>query len=209
MFGGAAATFGTGKHPRADCAAQWSALGNVAMVDPWVFGCSGQFAGPELFYWQPVAVAEGTMKIWLQIDATPGNLAGRAGLGLVIRQDDGAILRWAMQQAPADTNNVAEYQALVHGLRLVQRYYPQANVICLTDSLLIVDHLAGRCAVRTPHLHPLHSPACQLISRCVSFRVVHIRRAYNRLADALAWEALSGTKALVQWVNTPQEHLYE
>lgn len=149
------------------------------------------------------------MRIWLQIDATPGNLAGRAGLGLVIRQTDGAILRWAMQQAPADTNNVAEYQALVHGLRLVQRYYPQAHVICLTDSLLIVDHLAGRCAVRTPHLHPLHSQACQLISRCVTFRVVHIRRAYNRLTDALAWEALSGTKALMQWVNTPQEHLYE
>ncbi|XSG76636.1 ribonuclease HI family protein [Herpetosiphon llansteffanensis] len=141
------------------------------------------------------------MNIWLQIDATPGNLQGWAGLGIVLRQNDGTILQWALHQAPAATNNVAEYQALVYGLRLVQRHYPQARVTCLTDSLLIVDHLEGRCAVRTPHLHPLHSQACQLISRCVAFRVLHIRRAYNRLADALAWEALSGSKMLVDWVN--------
>ncbi|WP_054533822.1 reverse transcriptase-like protein [Herpetosiphon geysericola] len=64
------------------------------------------------------------MNIWLQIDATPGKLQGWAGLGIVIRQNDGTILYWALQQAPAATNNMAEYQAIVYGLRLVQRHYP-------------------------------------------------------------------------------------
>lgn len=143
--------------------------------------------------------------IWLQIDATPGAFQGQAGLGIVIRQPTGMIVRWTRATAPATTNNSAEYQALIHGVRLVIKEFPHCAVVCLTDSQLIVDHLTGRCAVKTPHLHPLHEEACRLISRLVAFRVVHIRRELNRLADALAWEALGGTQSLVRAVHTYKE----
>ncbi|HEY8477646.1 MAG TPA: ribonuclease HI family protein, partial [Chloroflexota bacterium] len=64
------------------------------------------------------------------------------------------------------TNNEAEYRALLAGLedlrRLLQRRGVAPGEVALTvqgDSQLVINQLAGRWRVRTPHLRALHERA--------------------------------------------------
>lgn len=83
---------------------------------------------------------------WLvvQIDGTLGFPArGMAGLGIVVRNEHGDVIRLYDECAPAHTSNEAEYWAFIIALRLVQRDFPNRRVRCLTDSRLVVDQLSG------------------------------------------------------------------
>lgn len=119
-----------------------------------------------------------------------------AGLGVVVRGQRGLILTWRCAQAPAATCNEAEYQAVICGLGLMLERYPGAQVRCLSDSRVVVDQLSGRCPVRAEGLRPLHALAAQLAANIGPVEFVHIPRELNRLADALAWEALGGRQQL-------------
>lgn len=131
------------------------------------------------------------------MDGAPAPAAGApAGLGLVVRRGrSGPVLRTASLRAPAATCNEAEYQAVIAGLRLVLRLYPGRPVRCLTDSRVVVDQLAGRASVRAAALRPLHAEAAALARSFAAIEFVAVPRALNRLADALAWEALYGRRA--------------
>ena len=135
--------------------------------------------------------------ITIHVDGTPAPVAGgSAGLGVVVgRGRSGPVLRTASLRAPAATCNEAEYQALIAGMQFALRHYPGQPVRCLTDSRVVVDQLAGRAAVRAPALRPLHAEAATLAQRFPAIEFIAVPRALNRLADALAWEALYGRRA--------------
>ncbi|GIW01731.1 ribonuclease HI family protein [Roseiflexus sp.] len=138
----------------------------------------------------------------LQVDGTPGTMPrGIAGLGIVVRSATGAVLAWSCERAPAMSNNEAEYQAVIAGLMFVIRHYPGSRVRCLTDSRIVVDQLAGRHAVRAAVLQPLHMRAQELVRQHGRVTFLAIPRELNRLADALAWEALDGRGWLACAVN--------
>lgn len=135
----------------------------------------------------------------LQVDGTPGALLrGVAGLGIVVRDAAGNVLAWRCLRAPAATNNEAEYQALIAGFELMLERYPGAPVCCMTDSRIAVEQIAGRSAVRAPALLPLHARACTLAGQFAELRLLAIPRELNRLADALAWEALGGRRGVAR-----------
>jgi ribonuclease HI len=87
------------------------------------------------------------------------------------------------------TNNVAEYTAVVRALRLA-RELGAREVRLLLDSMLIVEQLNGRWKVRDAKLTPLNEEARQLLAGFVRWSAIHVRRAYNSAADALANEAI-------------------
>ncbi len=127
----------------------------------------------------------------VQVDGTPGVQKHRlAGLGLVLRGPEGQVLAWRCTLAAAETNNEAEYQAVIAGIRLALEYNPLASIICLSDSRVVIEQLHGSCAVRSPSLRALHAEAKTVMERAIALRLVFIPRELNRLADALAWEAL-------------------
>ncbi|NWG19497.1 MAG: ribonuclease HI family protein [Chloroflexi bacterium] len=141
-------------------------------------------------------------RLLLQVDGTPGQPArGMAGLGIVVRDSAGKVLAWTCERAPAKTNNEAEYLAVIAGLTFVLQRYPGAIVCCLTDSRIVVEQLAGRHAVRAAALQPLHARAGTLVRQCGKVTFVAIPRELNRLADALAWEALDGRGWLMRVGN--------
>ncbi|NTV64621.1 MAG: ribonuclease HI family protein [Oscillochloris sp.] len=117
-----------------------------------------------------------------------------AGVAAVLRGPHGAILAWHHGCVPAVTSNAAEYQAMIFGLQLVLERYGPARVRCLSDSRVVVDQLSGRAAVRAAGLAPLHEQATALTARLAHVTFIHIPREVNRLADALAWEALEGRR---------------
>lgn len=129
----------------------------------------------------------------IQVDGTPGvPPRGTAGIGVVVRNAAGAVITWHCTRAPARTNNEAEYQAVIAGLALALREFRGAQVRCLTDSQIVVEQVMGRAAVRAPALQPLHAQALTLMRQVGQVVFVPIPRELNRLADALAWEALDG-----------------
>ncbi len=138
----------------------------------------------------------------LQVDGSPGaKPRGLAGVGAVVRDTSGRVLSWRCANWPAYTNNEAEYQALIFGLELMLQRYPGAPVRCLTDSRMVVDQLAGRSAVHAKALQPLHLQASALARRFARIEFIAIPRVLNRLADALAWEAIEGRQALMDFLR--------
>jgi ribonuclease HI len=142
---------------------------------------------------------------FVQVDGTPGaQPEGTAGIAAVLRGADGRVLSWRCARAAARTNNEAEYQAVILGLQLALLRAPGAAVYCLTDSRMIVDQVAGRSAVHALALKPLHVHVMALRQRFRRIEFVSIPRELNRLADALAWEALNGQQGLMAFVTKQQ-----
>lgn len=87
------------------------------------------------------------------------------------------------------TNNVAEYHALLEGLKALKRVGAKRAIIH-SDSQLMVKQLMGEYRVRDPKLIFLHQKSMKLLKELKSMRILHIERARNREADKLANRAL-------------------
>jgi ribonuclease HI len=87
------------------------------------------------------------------------------------------------------TNNVAEYRAVIEGLRAARRF-PSRAVRVRADSKLVIEQLAGRWRVRQAHLVPLHAEARALLASYEAVDLAHVPREQNTDADALVNAAL-------------------
>ena len=92
------------------------------------------------------------------------------------------------------TNNVAEYTAVVRALGLA-RELGAREVVMLLDSKLIVEQLAGRWRVKDAKLIPLWETSRRLLRGLERWSAVHVPRAQNSLADALCNEAIDRVAA--------------
>jgi len=82
------------------------------------------------------------------------------------------------------TNNVAEYQALILGLKRALELGFGATTVHL-DSELVVRQLNGAYRVKDAKMLPLHAQARSLLRRFSSADVRHVRRSDNKRADEL------------------------
>lgn len=82
------------------------------------------------------------------------------------------------------TNNVAEYQGLILGLKTAIEKNMLELDICL-DSLLIVNQIKGLYKVKHPNMIPLFLEVKNLLAQLKSWKIQHIPRAANAKADAL------------------------
>jgi ribonuclease HI len=92
------------------------------------------------------------------------------------------------------TNNVAEYTAVVRALQLAAALGAR-EVRLLLDSMLIVEQLNGRWKVRDAKLAVLNEQARRVLATFPRWSAVHVRRAYNSAADALANQAIDRVQA--------------
>lgn len=129
-------------------------------------------------------------QLTLYCDGGIGDTRRAAGLGVVIRDARNEVVGLVKRSMPPMTNNEAEYAALVLGLQAVQRYRPHTLQIFM-DSEIVVGQMTGRFSVRSAALKRWHSQACRLVRQFKAVTFNHIPREQNRLADALANEALA------------------
>jgi len=87
------------------------------------------------------------------------------------------------------SNNVAEYQALIHALKYALDR-GATHVKVFSDSELVVRQIGGQYRVKHPDMVPLHGKAKGLLSRFDKASVSHVRREQNKDADRLANQAL-------------------
>ena len=126
-------------------------------------------------------------------DGAIGDRGQGTGLGVVIRDGQGEIIGLVKRGLPPMTNNEAEYAALVLALEAAWRFRPRVLEIHM-DNEVVVGQMQGVFAVRSPALKRWHAQACRLARRFRRVTYIRIPREANRLADALAAEALTEAK---------------
>ena len=132
------------------------------------------------------------MKLVVHVDGGARGNPGPAAAACVLSTPDGDVVGEHAELLGATTNNVAEYRALLLGLRQA-RELGATDVEVVGDSELIAKQLQGLYKVRKEDLRPLHEQARALMSQFESFSIRTVPRAQNARADGLVNAALDGT----------------
>jgi ribonuclease HI len=115
---------------------------------------------------------------------------GQAAIGVILEDPaHGKVLREYKERLGIETNNVAEYRALIAGLRIARNYQPN-RLICHLDSELIVRQLNGQYQVKMPTLKPYFDEVQEIAAELPDVVFTHVPREDNYRADALVNEAL-------------------
>jgi probable phosphoglycerate mutase len=104
---------------------------------------------------------------------------------VVVRSADGRVLAEVGRGIGVATNNVAEYEAAIEGLRQAAKL-GAATVLLRSDSRLLVEQLSGRFRVKNATLIKLHGQARALARGFRQVEFEHVPRGQNRDADRLA-----------------------
>lgn len=132
-----------------------------------------------------------TFAIYVDGAIGDSHTSGKTGIAAVALSPNGYFLGWESRQLEPMTNNEAEYQAALLGLKL-GRALRAKHVHIFTDSQVVVWQMQGYSRVNSPNLKHLHRQTCQAAARFHQVQFEHIGREKNRLADALAANALEG-----------------
>ncbi|XP_059069979.1 uncharacterized protein LOC131048686 [Cryptomeria japonica] len=120
--------------------------------------------------------------------ASKGN-PGKAGAGAVLRNQDGSVICELKEGVGRATNNVAEYRAVILGLKValsrgIQKIHVQG------DSNLVCMQIQDLWKIKSQNIAELFEEAKELKSKFKEFRINHIYREFNGKADALANAAI-------------------
>jgi probable phosphoglycerate mutase len=114
-----------------------------------------------------------------------GNPGIAASGSVVIDPATGEILAEVGRYLGHATNNVAEYTALVEGVRTALSIDPDAELHVRMDSKLVIEQMSGRWKIKHPDMAELAAQARSLLTGTpVSFEWVP--RLQNSRADAVA-----------------------
>lgn len=114
-----------------------------------------------------------------------GNPGIAASGSVIIDPATGEILAEVGRYLGRATNNVAEYTALVEGVRKAIELDPDAELHVRMDSKLVVEQMSGRWKIKHPDMAILAAEArALLIGTPVRFE--WIPRLQNSRADAVA-----------------------
>ena len=129
------------------------------------------------------------MRATLYTDGGARGNPGPAAYAYVLEADDGTVLDARGEAIGIATNNVAEYSALVAGLRRAgEAGVSELDVV--SDSELMVKQMRGEYRVKNRGLQGLFLEASRLARGLGGVTYRHVRREHNELADRLVNEAL-------------------
>jgi ribonuclease H / adenosylcobalamin/alpha-ribazole phosphatase len=129
------------------------------------------------------------VKARLSTDGGARGNPGPAAFGYVLETEDGTVLAAHGERIGVATNNVAEYSALVAGLRkAAELAVDELEVV--SDSELLVNQMRGEWKVKNDVLRELWREAMRLATRFDRITYSAVRREHNELADRLVNEAL-------------------
>ena len=130
------------------------------------------------------------MRVLLYTDGGARGNPGPAAIAFVLQAEDGTVLASRGEAIGIATNNVAEYSALVAGLRQRDRKLGVAEVEVRSDSELMVKQMRGEYRVKNRALQELFLDASRLARQLPAVTYTHVRREHNELADRLLNDAL-------------------
>ena len=114
---------------------------------------------------------------------------GPAAAAAVLSTPDGKVIDEAAELIGPATNNVAEYRAVMLGLRRA-RALGAEEVELVNDSELVAKQMTGAYRVKHPAMRPLHSDAMALLRGFERWSIRSVPREHNARADELVNRAL-------------------
>lgn len=120
--------------------------------------------------------------------ASRGN-PGLASIGIHVTTEDGESLQDISEALGLETNNVAEYTAVLRALEMAKQNKVH-TVTLRSDSELMIRQMTGLYKVKSEGLKELYSQCQKLVAQIGDVRFEHVRREFNAVADRLANEAL-------------------
>jgi ribonuclease HI len=132
------------------------------------------------------------MKVIVNVDGGSRGNPGPAAAACVIASPDGELLGEHAELLGTQTNNVAEYRALLLGLEQA-RQLGASEVEVIGDSELIAKQVNGVYKVKHAAMRPLYLQAMDALRAFERWQVRTVPRAQNSHADALVNAALDGT----------------
>src|SRR3954468_9839273 len=124
-----------------------------------------------------------------------------SGAGIILENDEGLIIEVSLVLSFNTSNNQAEYEALLAGLRLAEDV--GARVIKIyTDSQLVASHISGEYQAKNDVLAEYLALVKDKIKKFAVAEVEHIPREHNSRADILSKLASTrkkgGNKSVIQ-----------
>jgi ribonuclease HI len=134
------------------------------------------------------------MKVIVHVDGGARGNPGPAAAACVISSPEGEVLGEHAQLLGAVTNNVAEYRALLLGLKYA-RELGASEIEVIGDSELIAKQVQGIYKVKHEAMKPLHSEAKAALKQFERWSIRTVPRAQNAHADTLVNAALDQARA--------------
>ena len=119
-------------------------------------------------------------------------------MGLILVSPKRIIIKKSIRLDFSTTNNEVEYEALLEGMSMVQKFGGKA-VNMFSDSRLVVGQVNGELEARDERMQGYLSQVKHLQSYFNSFNLLHIPRSGNTHVDSLATLATSSAQSL-PWV---------
>jgi ribonuclease HI len=133
------------------------------------------------------------VKARLSTDGGARGNPGPAAFAYVLEAEDGTVLAAHGEAIGVATNNVAEYRALVEGLRKAAELAVNELEV-VSDSELLVKQMRGEYRVKNEALRKLSLEAAALARELGNVTYTAVRREHNELADRLVNEALDAAE---------------
>lgn len=123
--------------------------------------------------------------IVVNVDGASKGNPGESGIGVAIFDKDSNLINEACDYLGVATNNVAEYRALILGIKLSTKYNAK-RVLFKADSELMVKQIKGEYRVKNAQLKLLFTEAQSLLKKLSNWKIMHVPREENKEADLLA-----------------------
>src|SRR4051812_40454766 len=107
------------------------------------------------------------------------------GAAIILTSPKGDKLKYVLQIHFAASNNVAEYEALVHGIKLAKENDIR-RILCYGDSDLVVQQCTGNWDAKDENMASYRFLVQQLSDFFEGCEFHHVPRAENEAADALS-----------------------
>jgi ribonuclease HI len=129
------------------------------------------------------------MKVIVNVDGGSRGNPGPAAAACVIAAPDGELLGEHAELLGTQTNNVAEYRALLLGLEHAH-VLGASEIEVIGDSELIAKQVNGLYKVKHAAMKPLYLEAMTALRGFEKWKIRTVPRAQNAHADALVNQAL-------------------
>jgi ribonuclease HI len=123
--------------------------------------------------------------IVVNVDGASKGNPGESGIGVAIFDKDSNLINEACDYLGVATNNIAEYKALIFGIKLSVEYNAR-RVLFKSDSELMVKQIKGEYKVKNAQLKLLFTEAQSLFKKLPNWKIMHVPREENKEADLLA-----------------------
>lgn len=136
-------------------------------------------------------------KIIVNTDGGARGNPGPAGIGVVVANEAGDVLKEHHAFLGNATNNFAEYTAVAVALKGLKKMFGKETkdieFELRLDSELVQRQLSGQYQIKNPELVPIFIEIHNLrVSDFPHITFVHVRREANKHADLLANKAMDG-----------------